>query len=425
MVLPPGMQGSVRIGLVLACAVVLWHSPCWAEGAKKPMTAREARICVTGYDHNRPDHFPGLGDFIGWAEAIERMPNGDLLLAHSAGYYHASFASPRQIEPELKKQYASEGWPVDYVAPTGGRSMVCRSTDNGKTWSKPELVVDYRLDDRPDALFTCRDGTVLCFVNVQASWYGYAKAPPGYERDINGLNTQQFVVRSIDNGKTWSDPIWIEPPVGATYERASSRPIQLDDGGILWATYCNSPDEIFGAVHRSDDSGQTWKIQAVIRRENNKHVDEPAIAQLNDGRLIMVARPDGGVLYSDDEGVNWVDSGRTVVKKGKFKAPQLFVLQDGTVVTVGTWSNLRVWLSRDNGQTWTNDFPLDTSCYGYPGGLVLEDESILVSYCKSGVTPNRVYVIRFRVNGARNGIDLLPIGEQTDNESVTTGPASG
>ena len=182
--------------------------------AEEELTAAEARICVTGFDHNRPDPFPGLGNFIGWAEAIERMPNGELLLAHSAGYYHASFASPRQIEPELKKQYASEGWPVDYVAPTGGRSMVCRSTDNGKTWSKPELVVDYRLDDRPDALFTCRDGTVLCCVNVQASWYGYLQAPPGYEDDISGLNTQQFVVRSTDNGHTWSDPIWIEPPPG-------------------------------------------------------------------------------------------------------------------------------------------------------------------------------------------------------------------
>jgi len=184
----------------------------------KNLSAEDACICVTEFNHNHPDPFPGLGDFIGWAEAIERMPNGDLLLAHSAGYWHASFASPRQFHPDLKKQYASEGWPVGHVAPTGGRSMVCRSTDNGKAWSKPATVIDHRLDDRPDALLTSRDGTVLCFVNVQTSWYGYPKAPPAFQKDIKGLNTQQLVVRSKDNGKMWSEPIWIEPPRGATYE---------------------------------------------------------------------------------------------------------------------------------------------------------------------------------------------------------------
>jgi len=400
---------SAVTGLVVSCSLWIAVRWCSAESPENPLSAQEARICVTGYDHNRPDHFPGLGDFIGWAEGIERMPNGDILLCHSAGYWHASFASPRQFRPELKKQYASEGWPVDFVAPTGGRSMVCRSSDNGKTWSKPATVVDYRLDDRPDALFACRDGTVLCCVNVQASWYGYPQAPQGFQQDINGMNTQQFVVRSTDNGTTWSEPIWIEPPPGATYERAHGRPIQLDGGGILWATYCASPGGLFGAIHRSDDSGRTWKTHSVIRRKD-KPVDEPAIAQLQDGRLIMVTRPDGGVLFSEDGGMTWVDSGNTVVQAGKFKAPQLFVLEDGTVVAVATLGNLRVWLSSDNGLSWTKDLPLDTSVYGYPGGLILEDESILVSYCESGRAPNRVYIIRFRVNRSRSGIELLPIG---------------
>ena len=124
----------------------------------------------------------------------------------------------------------------------------------------------------------------------------------------------------------------------------------------------------------------------------------------------MVTRPDGGVLFSEDGGMTWVDSGNTVVQAGKFKAPQLFVLEDGTVVAVATLGNLRVWLSSDNGLSWTKDLPLDTSVYGYPGGLILEDESILVSYCESGRAPNRVYIIRFRVNRSRSGIELLPIG---------------
>jgi photosystem II stability/assembly factor-like uncharacterized protein len=130
--------------------------------------------------------------------------------------------------------------------------------------------------------------------------------------------------------------------------------------------------------------------------------------------LILVTRPDGGVLYSKDHGVSWSEPGNTIVPaptSPKFKAPQIFLLKDGTLVTIATRGNLRVWISKDGGRSWTRDIPLDTSCYGYPGGLLLDDESILVSYCQSGRAPNRVYVIRFRLNKARSGIELLPIGK--------------
>ena len=81
-----------------------------------------ARVCVTAADHNRPQAFPGLGDFIGWPGGVDRMPNGDLVLVHSAGYWHSSFAQPRQIEPQLRQRWLGEGWPLDFAAPTGGRS---------------------------------------------------------------------------------------------------------------------------------------------------------------------------------------------------------------------------------------------------------------------------------------------------------------
>ena len=384
-----------------------------ADSAGKPLTIEQARVCVTGADHNRPDPFPGLGDFIGWPGGIERMPNGDLLVGHSAGYWHSSFAQPRQIEPARRKSWLESGWPLDFPAPTGGRAMACRSTDNGKTWSEPVTIVDHRLDDGPHAIFTCRDGTVLCFVGVQASWYGYEKAPEAFEKDIDGLNTKQFVLRSTDSGKTWSKPIWLDSP-GDFYERAhGGRPIQLDDGGILWATYYQVAGEEYlsGAIRRSDDSGKTWEVISRIKRKDNS-IDEPAIAELKDGRLILVTRPDGAVFHSQDKGVTWKDSGTRVVSKGKFKAPQLIVLKDGTLVAVATCSNLRVWISTDSGKTWSKDIPLDTSSYGYPGSYVLgEDESILLPYCASGRAPNRVYLVRFRVNQARDGIELMPVVE--------------
>lgn len=392
--------------------------------AVKPrtLTPKDVRVCVTGYDHNRPDQFPGLGDFIGWAEAVERMPNGDILLVHSAGYAHRSFASPRVLRGGDNKP----------PAPTGGRSMATRSSDNGKTWSKPVTVIDHRLDDRPHALFVCRDGTVLCFVNVAASWAGFPKAPKRFENDLGGLNDQQLVLRSTDSGRTWSEPIWIDSP-GTFYERAHGRPIQLDDGAILWATYCEDvggpesggpsrggPHPLFGAIHRSRDSGKNWETISTIRLKDD--IDEPAIAQLKDGRLIMVKRPDGGILYSEDRGVTWTNSGRTVKVGGPtFRAPQVLILKDGTIVVLATWHvfgigkgtpHLCAWISTDDGLTWSRDgqgLAIDTSTYGYPGAFVMEDGSIMVSYCESATPPNRVYVVRIKVNDARDSIEFLRI----------------
>ncbi|MEO1994215.1 MAG: hypothetical protein ABGZ17_02965, partial [Planctomycetaceae bacterium] len=66
--------------------------------------------------------------------------------------------------------------------------------------------------------------------------------------------------------------------------------------------------------------------------------------------------------------------------------------------------------STDNGRTWTGHIPLDPSSYGYPGSYILErDQTILLPYCASGRAPNRVYLVRFRINAARNAIELLPL----------------
>jgi len=404
------MTRTICLGMLLTMLNIVF---CAAQDST--LDVKEARVLVTGADHKRPESFPGLGDFIGWPGGVERMPNGDLLLVHSAGYWHSSFAQPRQIEPALRKRWLSEGWPLDCPAPTGGRTMACRSTDGGKTWSRPHTILDHKLDDGPHAIFTCRDETVLCFIGVQASWYGYSKAPKAFQKDIDGLNTKQFVIRSTDSGKTWSEPIGLESP-GNFYERAhGGRPVQLPDGGILWATYYQVAGEKFlrGAIRRSDDSGKTWPvISKIIRKDNN--IDEPAIALLKNGQLILVTRPDGAVFVSKDEGESWSDSEKRVIPPGtsKFKAPQLVVLSDGTVVAIATCGGLRAWISQDNGLTWTGGkgLPLDTSSYGYPGSFILEkDDSILLPWCASGRAPNRVYLGQFGIHRNRETVHALSI----------------
>ena len=405
---------------VLLCGRLLGSQFAIAQSAapESALSIGDARITVTGYDVNRPAPFPGAGDF-GWAGNIQRLPDGRLLLVHQWGYWHVSFAEPRMIEPNLAGQWASEGWPLDFTAPTGGRSMLCTSNDGGRTWSQPRTILDLPQDDSPYGLLRLDDGTLLCFINVQASWYGYDRAPPEMAKVLNGLNTAQCVIRSTDQGRSWSDPVYLKSP-GRFYERSHAQPIALDDGRILWPTYClDTRDGLeYAAVHRSDDAGQTWHLAAIVRRDR-KRLDEPAIAQLVDGQLLMVGRPDGAVFHSSDRGENWQQTGR-IPATGTFKAPRLFVLSDGTIVCAATIGSLCVFLSTDHGRTWSESIPLDKSCYGYPGGTKLDDDSVLVSYVRSGNAPSRIYVVRFRVNDTRDGIELMAI----DDDRTPGRPAS-
>ena len=383
------------------------------------LAAADARIVATGHDFNLCDPYPGRGKF-GWPGNIQRLANGDLMMVHSWGYWHSSFAQPRLIEEKTRKRWKSGNWPLEFPAPTGGRCMMTRSGDNGKTWSKPRTVYDHYLDDGACGLVRCKDGTLCCFVNVQASWYGFDEAPDAFKKDINGLNTSQYVIRSTDAGKTWGQPIWLDCP-GKFYQRCHAQPLLLPSGSILWPTYCtDSPSEektpLFGAIHRSDDSGKTWRLVGTIRRKG-KLLDEPAITLLEDGRLLLVTRPDSALFYSSDEGKTWTESGR-IVEGGTFKAPWMCTLRDGTVVCAATWSGLRVFISKDAGKRWTPPIPLDTSSYGYPGGFLLEDDSILISYTQRGNAPSRIYVIRFKVNDARDGIEILPMGDYTENPDM-------
>ena len=402
-----------------------------AQAAGLPLD--QARICITGFDHNRPEPFPGLGDFIGWVGDLVRLATGELLFVHSAGYWHVSFATPTLLHDSLREPYRRMGLDPDHRAPTGGRIMACRSSDHGNTWSQPRTLYDGPLDSSPSATFVTARGTVLQIANIQASWYGFDTAPAGHQR----LNTRQLVLRSTDHGHTWSASTPLHSS-GTYYTRGRSRILPLPDGGLLWMSYDmnRGGDLLDGTIHRSDDDGVSWRVVSVIRRRRLDDgdavassqvvagdadaflnlgaddddrwlsTDEGDLGRLASGRLILVVRPDGGTLVSDDQGVNWRQISR--VGPEYVYAPQLVVLADDTILlTAGGSGGQCVFLSRDGGGSWSPPITVDADVYGYGKLTLLEDQSILLPYVQRHAAPQRCMLVRLRVNPARDGVELL------------------
>ena len=64
-------------------------------------------------------------------------------------------------------------------------------------------------------------------------------------------------------------------------------------------------------VFRSADNGVTWELLSIVRADYE--LREPSIAQLPDGRLVMIARPEGAIMWSSDGGRSWTEPLKTSI----------------------------------------------------------------------------------------------------------------
>ena len=372
---------------------------------------RACRRMLVGPGINQPDPFPGYTGFVGW-EAVIRLRDGTWLLGFSAGYWHASPPTPWTLDLGTIRHWQELGFPAQIDAPTGGRAMISRSTDEAVTWSKPETMWDSPLDDRHPNFCELEDGTVLC------SFFLYPSC-------------ETMILHSTDAGQTWRQAC--DPLPGAT----DGPIIELQDGSAMICVYGRfSPgaehDEC--ALFQSADLGATWAQTALISTDHD--MNEGSIAQLSSGRLVFISRPEADVCWSDNDGCTWTEPVSLGVRLFE---PGLITLRDGTLLCLhGSYAagGLACMFSRDQGRTWLvpesdRGFGVDPSVYGYGKGIELPDGSVYVVYINTGghaaedAVGNGIWAIRLRVRDDDQGIDLLPVpgaGHDGAGQGRTRGP---
>jgi photosystem II stability/assembly factor-like uncharacterized protein len=402
---PEKVAGSPMAGETLHPVVKI------VESGESKMPPENCFATLVGPGISQPDSFPGYGGFVGWNSPV-RLKNGDWLVGFSAGYWHASAPTPLRFSAKTMAEYRRMGLPADIVAPTGGRAMIMRSTDEGKTWSKPVTLIDTPNDDRHPAWVELPDGTLLCslFIYPGVEFADFVKRPEDAHRTV--------IIRSHDRGQTWDKEL-IRPPSPFLADESDGPMVLLKDGSVLLTisgvAKQGGPTE--AAVFTSRDRGATWQLLSVIKTDHD--LDEANATQLPDGQLVLMARPEGDICWSRDHGRTWT---APVTFGMRIYAPSLYVLRDGALVCLhGSYApghgGLRLILSTDGGHTWIapgkdHGFLVD-NCYGYGKAMELPDGSLFVTDQGSGghttvdARNMSIRCLRVRIRADKSGIDLL------------------
>lgn len=179
-----------------------------------------------------------------------------------------------------------------------------RSTDNGKTWSPMQVI-------RDDGANTAGNPTALVDRETGTIWVATCQN-----------NNKVFVLRSDDDGVTWSQPSDITADVKNTnwtwYATGPGSGIQIQKGKYKGRLIfpCDHIEKdskrYYSHVFYSDDHGKSWKLGGTTPQDK---VNECEAVELADGRLMLNMRNYGGggtrqIAFSEDGGETWKDQRR-------------------------------------------------------------------------------------------------------------------
>ena len=314
---------------------------------------------------------------------------------------------------------------------------ICRSTDKGNTWQPIQRVIDMgRWGGLPEKFNGVSDACILVdkktgnifiaglwmhgVLDDNGKWieglsdtskiWNHQWRNKGSQPGFEPKQTAQFlIVKSADNGKTWSKPVNITTMCKKEewwlYAPAPGCGFTLNNGVLVFPTQGrDKTGKPFSNITYSKDGGKTWETsnQAV-----SDSTTECAGVQLNDGTIMLNMRT------NENKGIEGVGNGRTVVtttdlgktwnvhktsrsalpepvcmaslykhqylKNGKKHSILLFANPNSTTVR----NQITLKVSFDEGNTWPSEKYIlldELKGAGYSSITSLDDETIGIIY---------------------------------------------
>jgi hypothetical protein len=261
-----------------------------------------------------------------------------------------------------------------------------RSNDNGRTWSSPQKINMPNPND-----FKLLNENIFY---VGSRLFMIIQRTPGRPVE-GGIPAYSF---SDDNGETWSPAHLIGGIPDRKYVIINSRNVTITKTGrIIVPVGFDQATQKVGVIF-SDNNGFNWSASPNLFGTVGGRFGEPTIAQLNDGRLIMLIRTSLNWIYesfSSDDGMSWSEPVPTTLQS-PWTAHAMKITPEGYIVVVFTKShiigkdpgyprnNLTMAVSLDNGSSWEQYTTIvdhtDPEYMVMAPSISFIDDKILVSY---------------------------------------------
>ena len=254
-----------------------------------------------------------------------------------------------------------------------------RSTDGGRTWEPMRVIMDmghdpdYRYDGigDPAVLVDQNTGTIW----VAATWSHGNRSWRGSGPGMRPAETGQLMlVRSDDDGVTWSRPIniteQVKDPKWCFILQGPGKGITMRDGTLVFAAQYQDPPGQQRLPHStiiySKDHGETWQVGTGAFDDTT----ESQVVEIEPGVLMLNCRynpkPARVVMTTRDMGKTWqkhITSERSLIEPGSCMASLIDVDCEVTQ-DVGGWllfsnpdstkgrHHITIKASPDRGLTW-------------------------------------------------------------------------
>lgn len=273
-----------------------------------------------------------------------------------------------------------------------------RSEDNGRTWSEPILIAGKDTEaGYGDATIVLdrKSGHLLCLMASgnglwQSNYEDYQHINVCKSTDNGKTWTEPRDITSQIYGPSCSDPVRKKWYGGFA---ASGRATQLRDGRIMFVMAMRTTPEWGGRLSNyaiySDDGGETWSVS---KNPGDTNGDEAKVVELENGDILMSIRNrDKGrrkFSRSTDRGETWSEpviqpdliepacNGDIIRYSSKTDGDKRNILLHSLPADSLVRRNVSVSVSYDEGETWPVRRTLMESLSAYSSLTVLPDGTI-------------------------------------------------